>query len=343
MDKLEQYLDQVCRHIGGPKALRQHLRQELGEHLRDAVAEHRAAGLSEEQALNRALEDFGGPEQVRSELEATHGRRLMAVVIDKAMQWKERTMKARWLWTSWAHLTLMGVIALEVAWISFAVIVLVPKFQKILQDGILGDELPREPAVAWMAGFLQDVTAVGEYGTWLVLAVAVAWAIFEWRVRSENKPFMRLSVFGTAAVALLVVSVLMAASLVIPLMMGIPSATRFAPASAVKDMVTIDTAISALEQALAQKKWEAIQEHTKQASGALSRLADVGPSVAVLASRYEQPKVDELRKYLKSAKEGFLDMELAIQAKDARRLEEALQRFRQSYAPVREWAMSLAR
>jgi hypothetical protein len=98
MDKLEHYLDQICRNIGGPKSLRQHVRQELREHLLDAAAEHRAAGLSEEKALDRAIEDFGGPEEVRSGLEETHGYRLLPVVIDKAMQWKERTMRAKWLW-----------------------------------------------------------------------------------------------------------------------------------------------------------------------------------------------------------------------------------------------------
>src|ERR1700722_209582 len=89
MDKLEHYLDQVCRGIGGPRELRQHIRQELREHLLDAAAEYRTAGLSPDEALNRALADFGGPDQVRSELEATHGHRLMAVMIDRAMQWKE--------------------------------------------------------------------------------------------------------------------------------------------------------------------------------------------------------------------------------------------------------------
>src|ERR1700761_5444193 len=103
MDKLEHYLDQVCRSIAGPKSLRQHIRQELREHLLDAAAEHKAAGMTEEAALDRALADFGGPEQVRSELEATHGHRLMGVVIDKALQWKERTMKAKWLWMTWAY------------------------------------------------------------------------------------------------------------------------------------------------------------------------------------------------------------------------------------------------
>src|SRR5262249_17470966 len=106
MDKLEHYLAQVCRTLGGPSAMRQHVRQELREHLLDAVAQHRAAGMSEEASLDRALEEFGKPEDVRSELEATHGQRMIAVLIDKAMQWKERTMRAKWLWVSWAHLTL---------------------------------------------------------------------------------------------------------------------------------------------------------------------------------------------------------------------------------------------
>ena len=44
MDNLEHYLNQVCHSIGGPRSLRQHIRQELREHIQDAVAEHKAAG-----------------------------------------------------------------------------------------------------------------------------------------------------------------------------------------------------------------------------------------------------------------------------------------------------------
>src|SRR5207253_9735339 len=134
MDKLEQYLDQVCRSIAGPRSLRQHIRQELREHLLDAAAEHKAAGMPDAGALDRALEDFGGPEEVRSELEATHGHRLMTVVIDKALQWKEKTMRAKWLCTTWAHLALVVVIALAVGGTTFANIFFVPRLQKILRE-----------------------------------------------------------------------------------------------------------------------------------------------------------------------------------------------------------------
>src|SRR5204863_2910963 len=150
MEKLDHYLDQVSRGIGGPRSLRQHVRQELREHLLDAVAEHKAAGLSEEEALGRALADFGGAEQVRSELEATHGHRMMAVVIDKAMQWKEMTMRAKWLWATWAYLGLAGVIALEVMFITCAVIFIVPKFEMLMRDGLIDSAIFEEQGATWM-------------------------------------------------------------------------------------------------------------------------------------------------------------------------------------------------
>src|SRR5262249_40505565 len=214
--KGERYLDEVWRRMGGPRPLRQHVRQELREHLMDAAAEHQAAGLSPEEALDRAIANFGGPDFVRSELEATHGHRVMAVVIDKAMQWKEMTMRAKWLWTTWAYLAAAAVVALELMWISFAGIYLVPKFFKLMQEGLIDPAILDEHGVAWGVSFLHRLSVVvGGYTTLLLLVAAAAWGLFEWRVQSENKPFMRLSALGTAAVALTLVSVLTGATMII--------------------------------------------------------------------------------------------------------------------------------
>ena len=62
MDRLEHYLDQVCRGISGPRSLRQHIRQELREHLQDATAEHpEGRGCRSRKPLEpRASEDFPG-------------------------------------------------------------------------------------------------------------------------------------------------------------------------------------------------------------------------------------------------------------------------------------------
>src|SRR5947209_17350094 len=161
MDRIDQYVEQVCRSIGGPRAMRQHVRQELREHLLDAVAQHRAAGLPEDKAVERALEEFGQPEELRSELEATHGQRVLAVVIDKAMQWKERTMKAKWLWASWAYLALVAVVALEVLFITFTNVFITPRFQRLMLDGIVDQAILDEHWTRRIPSILEDVSVAG--------------------------------------------------------------------------------------------------------------------------------------------------------------------------------------
>src|SRR5215213_2270782 len=206
MDKLEHYLDQICRRIGGPRALRQHVRQELREHLLDAAAKHKSAGVQEEEALARALVDFGQPEDVRSELEEAHGHRLMAVVIDKALDWKETTMRAKWLWATWAHVALAAAIVVELSLITFVVVFIIPRYQKLMLDGMIDVAVIDEQGVGWMLRYLQNLSYVGGHFTTPLLLLAIAAIVlFEWRVKNENKTFMRLSALGTVAAGLAVV------------------------------------------------------------------------------------------------------------------------------------------
>ncbi len=340
MDKLEHYLDQVCRGIGGPRSLRQHVRQELREHLLDAADQYKAAGLPEAQALDRALEDFGGTEEVRSGLEATHGHRLLPVVIDKAMQWKERTMRAKWLWTTWAYLVVAGVVVLELLFLPFTARYQVPKLQKITSDGWLQFDAS-EGLVSWMYSILHGVQRACDTMIWWLAALAAGWGLFEWRVRSENKPFMRLAALGTAALGLAVVVVITEMSLVIPFTLGLPG-TRIARPWAVEAVTSIDTSVKALEQALVQKDWEAMRERADRAAQGLSRL-EAGPSLAALTVRNEPPTVPELWARLTLAKECLREAEQAIRGKDAERLKAALQRFHEQYGPIEEAAARSAR
>ncbi len=336
MDKLEQYLNQVCRSVGGPRSLRQHVRQELREHLLDAVAQHKAAGLPEEEALARALEDFGKPEDVRSELEATHGQRLLAVVIDKAMQWKEMTMRAKWLWTTWAYLGLVLVLTLEVLFLTFMVLFIVPKFQRLMRDGLLDSAVLEEQGATWMPEFLNGLQGVTRgYTTFVVLAVAVLWALFEWRVRSEHKAFIRLSALGTAAVGLMMVVFLTAGTMVVSFTLAMPALGKMARPFALEQVAAVDTSLHALEQARAKEDWKAMQEHASQANSAMNRLS-AGPAVASLATRNELPTVDELRAQFKAAHEALRTAQETVAAKDAGGLDAALATFRKAFGPVRE-------
>jgi hypothetical protein len=341
MDKLEHYLDQICRSIGGPKSLRQHVRRELREHLLDAAAEHRAAGMSEDEALDRAMSDFGGPEEVRLGLEETHGHRLLPVVIEKAMQWKEKTMRAKWLWMTWAHLALAGVIVLEVMWLTFANMFLVPRFQKLMRVGVIDPAILEEERMTWMASFLDGLQRVGgRYPPWLLLSAAVVCGLFEWRVRSENKSFIRLSAWGTAAVVLMVIGILTAGSLVIPsYMVVMPVTSPLARPYAMQQFATIDSSIAALERSLANKNWDSIQRLAKYTSQAVNRLAAVAPEIQSLAPKNESLNLEKLRRSLTTANRGLSEVQQAAQEKDAGRVEAALQNFRELYEPIRKAAI----
>jgi hypothetical protein len=338
MDKLETYLDQVCRSMGGPRSLRRHVRQELREHLLDAVAQHKAAGLSEEAALEQALEEFGHSDEVRSELIAAHGERLLAVIIDKAMQWKEMTMKAKWLWSSWAHLALVIVVVLGVLWIAFATVFLVPKFQRLMMDGLIDAAILQEHGMTWTATFLSFLSQLGKYTTWLILLSALLWGLFEWRVRSENKTLIRLSILGSTAVGVIVLGVVTAASLVIPYMLAAPEIGKMAKPFAVERVDRIDMALAALEQAVTKKDWQAMSGEVSRARESLGQLETMAPAVPALTRWNEPPTTQELHENLKSAEGHLREAEQSLATKDASQLEAALKQFRSAFEPVREVA-----
>lgn len=337
MDPLERYLDRVCRSIGGPRPLREHVRQELREHLHDAAARHRAAGLSDEAAVAQALAEFGQPEQVRSELEATHGHRAMAVVIDTALRWKEKTMRAKWLWASGAHLGLALVIALEALFLTFLVMFIVPKFKKLMADGVIDPAVLEEQGVTWMPHFLGNLAAVtGNYTTHLVLGAAVLWGLFEWRVKSENKSLMRLTVMGGVAVKLLAVIVIATGSMVVSFSLAAPPLARMARPFAAEQVTAVDTATAAVEAAVVKSDWAAAAEQTDRAAAALTRLSG-GPAVASLTGR-EPPTTDELRDRTSSAQDHLRALRQALGDMNTGRATKALAEFRTAFAPVREAA-----
>jgi hypothetical protein len=338
MEKLEHYLDQVCRSIGGPRALRQHVRQELREHLLDAAAQYKAAGLPEEEALSRALEDFGGSEQLRSELEATHGHRLWPVVIDKAMQWKERTMKAKWLWTTWAYLAAVVVIVLQVFFITFNGLYILPKFEKLSRDGIFDVTMLEKDGISWMFRFLHSLSFLVHHTVRILLGAATAWGLLEWRVKSENKPFIRLSVLGTTSVVLTVVVILMSGSLVVLFCLVTPRLGQMSRPWAIEQIMSLDASLAAVEQALAKKDWAAMPEQVEEASKALYRLSD-GPALSALARRRpETPTVEELRSHVEAASEDLARLRQAIRDKDEERMKTTLRQIRQWCETLREAA-----
>jgi hypothetical protein len=334
MDRLERYLDQVCRGIGGPRPMRQHIRQELREHLLDAAARYKAAGLPEDRALEQAIADFGQPDEVRSGLEEAHGHRLMGVVIDKALDWKEKTMRAKWLWATWAHVALAVVIVLEVLFITFNVVFLVPKFQKLMQDGVIDPAAVEEQGIAWMPTYLNRLSYVGgHYATALLVGTIVAIGLFEWRVRSENKSLVRLSLLGTVAVGLLVVGALQAGSLVIPFEIAAPAVGKMTRPWAVEQVRAVGDALDRLDVASGMKNWDEMQQPAKDLADAVNRLS-AGPALSALSNGNLPPTAADLRADLRSAVERCGKAQDAIRAKDKDRMHTAFLEFHEAFAPI---------
>lgn len=339
MEKLEHYLDQVCRSVGGPKAMREHVRQELKEHLLDAIARHKAAGMADAAALEKALEEFGQPDEVRSELEAAHPqRKMLAMVLDKALDWKEKTMRAKWLWTTWAYLSLVLVIALESLFLTFLIVMIIPRFKKMLMDGYIDQGVLEDAETQWMVNFLYDVSFVfGNHTIFFLIIPAIFWGLFEWQVRSENKTFMRLSALGTVAVALLTVVALTASLLVILFCLGMPAMGRMARPWAEERVRSIDMSMQALEEALAKKDWPAMQEHAQETAAAANLLTH-GPAATSLAPPNDQEKAELLRSHARGLRRSVAEIQKAIREHDAGGLAKELEEFRKTLAPLREAA-----
>jgi hypothetical protein len=315
--------------------MRQHIRQELREHLLDAAGQHKTAGLPEDRALEQALADFGQPDEVRSGLEEAHGHRLLGVVIDKALDWKEKTMRAKWLWATWAHLALATVIVVEVLFITFNVIFLVPKFQKLSQDGIIDTVQLGEQGASWMPRYLNWLSHVGgEYATFMLLAAIVAIALFEWRVRSENKSLIRLSALGTVAVALLVAGVLQAASLVIPFELTAPALGQVIRPWVAEQITAVGSAVERLEKPVAAKDWSAAGEAAKDVGDALTRLSS-GPALSsLLKANPTAADRDKLRADLRASTEHCREVQDAVRAQDEARLRTAVKQFHAAFEPI---------
>ena len=199
MNDVERFLDQACRRVSGPAALRQHLRKELEEHLEEAIEALVATGVSRDEATSQAIEGLGEPEVIREGLQSVYGQSLMSLFVDRAMHWKERTMKSEWKWSFAVQVGLVLLIAVEVLLVASTLTYIVPKVLHAYSDR--GASVPE---------YLRMVVSVSGHvsGFWPLWALVLAGglALFEWKCRSENKALIRTFVGVGTSLACIVVA-----------------------------------------------------------------------------------------------------------------------------------------
>ena len=153
-----------------------------------------------------------------------------------------------------AHVALVTVILVELFCLTATTVLVLPKYNQIMRDlWSTPDAGPDWNAfTAHTGAVLKAIGSLVDAGLWIAIGLAIVWIVFEWRVRSENKSFMRLSALGTIATFLGVLSVMMFAAMILPTVMAVPNMRQELPERIVAyNTQRLNPAIASLESAMA--------------------------------------------------------------------------------------------
>jgi len=230
-------------------------------------------------------------------------------------------------------------IALQIAFLWWCSTYIVPIYHRFRYNGWLdGDDGTRQ-TTSWTHSVLSEITRLADgiwASWWLFAAMLAAAAYLFWRVRSDHKRMIGLSTLATAALGLMLLTSALSVALVIPLVVGITTIYSGSPERVVvQELVYIDASVGALEHAIAQGDWEAMQTPARLAAHGVDDLASMGAAAPAMLSLDRQQKIDRLRSSLKTAGDHLRHVEEAIQSKDALALQAAMERFKEEYPPMR--------
>ena len=313
MNDIERFLDRACCGVGGSPELRRHLRQELQEHLTEEIERNVAAGMTEEEAVRKALEEFGDPVTIRDGLQTVHGRRLLSLLIEKSMMWRERTMKTEWKWNFVAQVGLVLIIAAELFFVGAVMMYIIP-----------GLKAWHENVGTPMFAYLEPMTQVlgwlvyDQYWLpWFCLALALVGAVvFEWKYRRENKTTVRLT--GLSLTALVLFSV--QASICVPLMIDmailpgqiydrqVNLTSHQAERIVLPRIVEAEAAFQELRTAIDHEDWPAVGQSAERLGDAHRALQNIGNGAFVLAGENQRDNLGDIQDLIDAIKDSGRDI-----------------------------------
>ncbi len=258
MKEIDKFLKRACRSLRVAPSLKSHIREELREHLLESMESHVKEGLSQEEAVRLAIKEFGSPDIVGDELSSIHSQDLFSFVLDRAMSWREKTMKTGWKWDFVALAAMALVIGLEVLMSWVCVVFVFPKVAYTFDS--LGLSFP-----AIFAPIPKIFRFLSHYGFVPLCVILGGWILFEVKYRKESKPNIRLAASAVicAGMTLLFVTVcfgtLIPATMLAPGAAMVPSYTSgLRSASMVSLKLTeADIILSRLSDACEKRDWNA--------------------------------------------------------------------------------------
>ncbi len=305
--EIERFLDRACCGVGGTSELRRHLRKELKEHLEEEIEQDIAAGMTREEAMAKAIEEFGDPLVVRDGLQSVHGRRLMSLLIEKSMIWRERTMKTGWKWSFIAHVALVLTIAAE-GLLAASALVFVAPYLKLWHEKLGSPSfLHMETIFGFAAPFAYDFLWV----PCLLVPLAV-WGLFEWKYRSEYKSMVRLGALSFVSLAMFFVMAAIFVSMGLDSIVFVGKIHKLhmdmTPHEAQRivfpKIVEGQAAFEELGAAISREDWPAVSRSAERLEDAFESLQDVGNSVLVLAGENQRDHLDDIHRLFREIEES---------------------------------------
>lgn len=243
---------------------------------------------------------------VRDELQGVYGRRLVSLLIDRAMEWKVRTMTSEWKWSFAGQFALLLVIVIQLILISATAVMIIP--QAVEQYDSLRIEAPR-----YLIGMIK-VLRFFEL-TWYiwVLLVLFGAVIFEWRGPKSGKSVVRLGMGAWAALALTVAAFVVTGGVMISLARASREARSARSETTVSEAFERAKAIDArLTRAVEGEDQGHVREVASALHDELRFLSETGSAAPILAGMDNRDDINEIRELLTCAAELSDDIEEGI-------------------------------
>jgi hypothetical protein len=264
------------------------LREELKEHLEEAVEANLAEGMAAEEAVSKAIEEFGEPGMVREGLQGIYGQRLISVLMERAMEWKESTIKSGWKWSFVAHFTLAVTILAQLALLLFLLVYVVPTVTGNFE--MQGLSIPDHmQLIINLADFVLNHPLI------VITAVVLGLYLFEWKYRGENKPTIRLALGSVVSLTLVLAVGATSVTSIVSFIGTLHLLHQPREETVVSKFKQADEAFSQLERAIDGKRWSEARDAVLIIQEVFSRFQYDGPMVPTLLAVRKQHEIDEVR------------------------------------------------
>jgi len=243
----------------------------------------------------------------------------------------------------WAHFALSLIILGEAAFIILGMRFVLPACKRILtyMDTDVSGFYTFVPGATDFLGLLHTMAYQTE---WWVIAFAIAWALFEWRVRGEGKQWLRLSALTSLSLLLFAVVVMFTALLVIPTAKAADRLNARHPEPMVAArMATLDRLVGPLEEALLKNDLAAADDLAHTAMGAANDLANTGAAASTLLTFTEHARIETLRRQLDLMAASMREAWFAARTRKPDQIQPAMKRFREAYAHIKNDTSPAAR